>query len=41
MVSGTGLTGLARRVEALDGSFEVTSADGGGTLVRAELPCAS
>jgi signal transduction histidine kinase len=39
-VSGTGLAGLARRVEALDGSFEVTSA-AGGTTVRAELPCAS
>lgn len=39
--AGTGLAGLARRVEALDGTFVVESALGGGTLVRAELPCES
>ncbi len=39
--SGSGLTGLRRRVEALDGRMEVTSPPGGPTVVRAELPCAS
>jgi signal transduction histidine kinase len=39
--AGNGLTGLRRRVEALDGSLRVTSATGGPTVVRAELPCAS
>jgi signal transduction histidine kinase len=39
--SGGGLDGLARRVEALDGAFVVESPPGGGTIVRAELPCAS
>ncbi len=33
-----GLTGLAGRVEALDGRLTVTSPEGGGTIVRAELP---
>jgi signal transduction histidine kinase len=36
---GTGLTGLRHRVEALDGTLSVTSPEGGGTTVRAELPC--
>jgi signal transduction histidine kinase len=36
---GAGLTGLAQRVEALDGSLEVNSPPGGPTLVRAVLPC--
>jgi signal transduction histidine kinase len=36
--SGSGLTGLRRRVEALDGTFDVISPPGGPTLVRAELP---
>jgi signal transduction histidine kinase len=39
--SGSGLTGLRRRVEALDGTLAVTSPSGGGTVLRAELPCAS
>jgi signal transduction histidine kinase len=39
--SGSGLTGLRRRVEALDGRMEVTSPPGGPTVVRAELPCES
>jgi signal transduction histidine kinase len=39
--SGPGLTGLRRRVEALDGSLRVTSPAGGPTTVRAELPCGS
>jgi signal transduction histidine kinase len=39
--AGTGLRGLADRLAALDGRLEVLSPPGGGTLVRAELPCAS
>lgn len=38
---GSGLTGLRRRVEALDGSLLVSSPEGGPTTVQAELPCAS
>jgi signal transduction histidine kinase len=37
----TGLAGLRNRVEALDGELRVTSPDGVGTAVRAELPCGS
>ncbi|MBB4664702.1 ATP-binding protein [Conexibacter arvalis] len=37
--SATGLAGLRRRVEALDGQLRVTSPDGVGTAIRAELPC--
>lgn len=36
--SGTGLRGLADRVALLDGTFDVISPDGGGTLVRARIP---
>jgi signal transduction histidine kinase len=39
--AGSGLTGLRRRVEALDGTLRVTSPAGGPTTVTAELPCAS
>ncbi|HEY7629887.1 MAG TPA: GAF domain-containing protein [Thermoleophilaceae bacterium] len=35
--SGSGLRGLADRVEALNGNFEVTSPPGEGTCVRAEF----
>ena len=38
---GSGLRGLADRVEALDGYLLVTSPIGAGTTVRAELPCGS
>ncbi|MER7505135.1 histidine kinase [Nonomuraea pusilla] len=38
--TGGGLTGLARRVAALDGRFTLTSPPGGPTLIEAELPCA-
>ncbi len=38
---GSGLRGLADRVEALDGRLQVWSPRGGGTRVRAEIPCAS
>jgi signal transduction histidine kinase len=36
---GSGLKGLAQRVEALDGALEVHSPSGGPTVVRALLPC--
>ena len=35
---GSGLRGLADRVAALDGVLELRSADGGGTVVRADIP---
>ena len=38
--NGTGLLGMRRRVEALDGSLAVTSPRGGPTTIIAELPCA-
>ncbi len=38
--SGSGLRGLADRVEALDGRLSVVSPPGAGTIVAAELPCA-
>ncbi len=37
--AGSGLRGLADRVAALDGSFEVVSPPGQGTVVRARIPC--
>ena len=37
---GSGLRGLADRVEALGGHFTVSSPPGRGTTVRAEIPCA-
>jgi signal transduction histidine kinase len=37
---GSGLRGLADRVEALGGTLRVWSPVGGGTRVRAEIPCA-
>ena len=37
---GTGLRGLADRVEALNGRLRVWSSAGKGTRVRAEMPCA-
>ena len=39
--AGTGLRGLADRVEALGGSLLVTSPAGAGTVVTAEIPVAS
>ena len=38
---GSGLRGLADRVEALGGRLRVWSPTGGGTRVKAEMPCAS
>lgn len=37
--AGSGLRGLRRRVEALDGRLSVNSPRGGPTTIRAELPC--
>lgn len=37
---GSGLRGLADRIEALGGSFTVSSPPGRGTTLRAEIPCA-
>jgi signal transduction histidine kinase len=37
---GSGLRGLADRVEALGGRLRVWSPAGGGTRIRAEIPCA-
>jgi signal transduction histidine kinase len=37
--AGSGLRGLADRVEALDGHLHVSSPSGRGTVVAAELPC--
>jgi signal transduction histidine kinase len=38
---GTGLQGLADRVAALDGTLRILSPPGAGTVVTADLPCAS
>ena len=39
--AGTGLHGLADRVASLDGTLHIVSPPGIGTVVTAELPCAS
>jgi signal transduction histidine kinase len=39
--AGTGLQGLADRVSALDGTLRILSPRGAGTVVTADLPCAS
>ena len=38
--AASGLRGLADRVEALGGRLRVWTRRGGGTRVRAEIPCA-
>jgi signal transduction histidine kinase len=38
---GSGLAGIRRRVEAHDGSLELTSPPNGPTLIEVELPCVS
>ena len=40
-LEGSGLSGLADRVEALAGRFQVQSPAGGGTRLTAEIPCES
>jgi signal transduction histidine kinase len=37
---GTGLAGLARRAESVDGTMEIASPPGGPTLLTVDLPCA-
>jgi signal transduction histidine kinase len=39
-MDGAGLSGLARRVAAVDGVFTVDSPAGGPTVIMVELPCA-
>lgn len=39
--SGSGVDGLRRRLEALDGSLSIVSPAGGPTVIHAELPCGS
>jgi signal transduction histidine kinase len=41
LAGGSGLRGLADRVDVLDGRLDVASPAGAGTTIRAELPCAS
>ena len=36
---GTGLAGLARRAESVDGTFEISSPEGGPTMLTVDLPC--
>jgi glucose-6-phosphate-specific signal transduction histidine kinase len=36
---GTGLRGLEDRLSALDGTLSVDSVPGGGTRLRARIPC--
>ena len=36
---GSGLSGIADRVAALDGTIDIDSPPGGGTRVRVEIPC--
>ena len=38
---GSGLIGLKDRVEALGGQLHITSGDGQGTTLAAEIPCAA
>jgi signal transduction histidine kinase len=40
-VDGSGLRGLSDRVTALDGELQVVSPSGGGTELRAVIPCGS
>ena len=37
---GSGLAGLARRAESVDGTLEIASPPGGPTLLTVDLPCA-
>ena len=36
---GTGLRGLADRIEALDGGLRIESFPGTGTRIEAQIPC--
>ena len=37
--NGTGLRGLVDRLSALDGTLELETPEGGGTRLRALIPC--
>ena len=37
--AGTGLRGLTDRIDALEGHLRIVSPPGGGTTIRAEIPC--
>ena len=37
---GTGLAGLRKRAESVDGTFDISSPPGGPTLLTVDLPCA-
>lgn len=37
--AGSGLSGVARRLDAFDGTLSVDSPEGGPTTVRMEVPC--
>ncbi|HVB43426.1 MAG TPA: sensor histidine kinase [Streptosporangiaceae bacterium] len=37
--AGTGLSGLAKRVRSIDGTFRIASPAGGPTTIAVELPC--
>ena len=39
--TGSGLSGIRRRVAALDGTFAVDSPAGKGTTIEARMPCGS
>ncbi len=39
LTGGTGLRGVARRLEVFDGTIAITSPAGGPTVVRLEVPC--
>jgi signal transduction histidine kinase len=39
--AGTGLRGLQDRLAALDGRLDLHSPPGGGTVLRATIPCAA
>jgi signal transduction histidine kinase len=39
LTAGSGLRGVARRLEVFDGTVAVTSPAGGPTAVRMEVPC--
>nr|MBA2349936.1 two-component sensor histidine kinase [Solirubrobacterales bacterium] len=41
VATGSGLTGLRQRVDALDGRFDLASPAAGGTRVEVVLPCGS
>ncbi|WP_374222006.1 ATP-binding protein [Allobranchiibius sp. CTAmp26] len=39
--SGSGLTGIRRRAQALDGTMRISSPPGGPTRLEVDLPCGS